>query len=124
MIREIKFTALLLFISLVFFQGCYVKRLSRPQLEGYVFDKISKQAIEGVQVEEVKTNDKGFYRLEARYFREFTWIGMEASPLFLNLYITKDGYKPAEVKSFHHYGSAMSDTTPLWKMDAVYLNRK
>ncbi|WP_159090618.1 hypothetical protein [Aquimarina aquimarini] len=104
-------------------QSCLVSRLSRPKLTGYIYAKDSKQPIEKCKVGESYTDAWGYYELSEKRYREITFIGNEAPPVFVQELIFKKGYVTDTIKAFNRYGGAARKNTH-WKIDTIFLKSK
>ncbi|WP_103863642.1 hypothetical protein [Aquimarina sp. I32.4] len=104
-------------------QSCLVSRLSRPKLTGYIYTKNSNEPIEKCKVGESYTDARGYYELSKKRYREVTFIGYEAPPVFVRELVLKNGYITDTIKAFNKYGGAARKNTH-WKMDTIFLKPK
>ncbi len=111
-----------IFISLIL-QACLISRTARPRITGYVFDAKSKQPINACKVGETLTNTNGFFELEEKRYREFTWIGMEAPPVFILEVVRHAGYTNDTINLFSTFGGGQGKGAH-WEIDTVFLKRK
>lgn len=104
-------------------QACLVSRLARPKITGYVLDAQTHEPISDCKVGEVLTDSVGYYELKEKKYRQFTGIGMEASPLFIWEVIEKEGYINDTIQYQNPFGGGARKGTQ-WQMDTLFLKRK
>ena len=107
----------------ILLQGCLTSRATRPKITGYVYDVETNNPIEHCSVGGSFTDVTGYYELKEKRHWEFTWIGKEAPPVFVQELVEKEGYITDTIKSFDQFGGAAAKGAH-WKMDTVFLKRK
>lgn len=102
-------------LAAFFSSGCNVSRCASPRLTGHVYDASTKLPLTDCEVRHkwssdpdnvTRTGSDGSYELKEQRYRQWTWIGMEAPPMRINLRYSMPGYEAHEVSHFHQYGGS------------------
>ena len=104
-------------------QACLVSRTERPRLTGYVFDAETKSPIINCNIGEAKTNNLGYFELKERRYLEFTWLGMEAPPIYINEIVYHADYLNDTIQLFSNFGGGLKRGAH-WEVDTIFLKRK
>ncbi|KQB42460.1 hypothetical protein RC62_3466 [Flavobacterium aquidurense] len=100
-----------------------VSRCKRPQIVGYIYDSITRKPIENCKVGENITDTNGHFQLKELRYSEFTFIGNEAPPLFVNEAIIKEGYEEKFIELFNQFGGGIRKGA-IHNSDTIFLKRK
>jgi hypothetical protein len=116
-------TATLVLVPLILSQGCLVSRLERPRITGQVLDAETGLPLEGCRVGETTTDAGGYFELEEKRYRQFTWIGMEAPPVIIQEEVSKEGYETYHIDEFLLYGGGQGEGAH-WALEPILLHKK
>lgn len=105
---------------LISLQSCLVSRCLQPKTTGYVYDYNSKKPLVNCMVGGLLTDSTGYYEFEELRYREFTFIGFEAPPIYMMLIFNKEGYISDTIEAKNRYGGAMGKGAH-WEMDTIFL---
>ncbi|WP_433830543.1 hypothetical protein [Flavobacterium anhuiense] len=112
---------LLVFVSF-FLQSCLVNRCKRPQITGYIYDAETKLPIENCKVGETLSQSNGYFSLEEKRYRQFTFFRFEAPNLAVNEAIDKEGYESQNIQFIQPFGGGMKKGA-FHKIDTLYLKK-
>ncbi|MFB9080536.1 hypothetical protein ACFFLS_20595 [Flavobacterium procerum] len=103
-------------------QSCLVSRCERPQIVGYIYDAESKQPIENCTVGETLSENNGYFSLNEKRYRQFTFFGFEAPPVIVNEAIEKEGYESQSIQVMNPFGGGARKGS-LHNADTIYLKK-
>jgi hypothetical protein len=114
----------IMLLTLVAFllQSCLVNRCKRPQITGYIYDAETKQPIEKCNVGETLTQNNGYFSLDEKRYRQFTFFGYEAPMLVINEPVKKEGYESQNIEFMQPHGGGMKKGA-LYNVDTLYLKK-
>ncbi len=110
-----------LFLICIFSSSCLVSRMASPIITGRILD-YAGNPIEQCQVGEFLTDKEGYFRIPEKRYHEFTFIGFEAPPVFVNLIVRKEGYESDTIVMYNPFGGAAQKGT-VWEAYDIYLKR-
>ncbi|MCC9070097.1 carboxypeptidase-like regulatory domain-containing protein [Flavobacterium sp. F-65] len=89
---------------------------------GYIYDESTNTPIANCIVGESTTNELGYFNLKEIRYSEFTFVGYEAPPLFVNEAIYKEGYEKKTIELHNPFGGGIRKGA-LHNMDTIYLKK-
>lgn len=113
---------IILIVSFSSLQSCLVSRCKRPQITGYIYDFESHKPIENCKIGETISSNNGYFILDEKRYREFTFFGFEAPPLSVNEKIEKEGYESQNIQFMNPYGGGARKGS-LHNADTIYLKK-
>lgn len=117
------FRAILSVAVFLVFNSCLVSRAERPFITGYVYDSISGVPLKDCKVGDTYTDSSGYYELDEKRYRQFTFPGMEAPPVLVNESVTMEGYQNDTIIAFSPFGGGIRKGT-IWAIDTIYMVKK
>ncbi|MCP2025072.1 hypothetical protein L1276_000212 [Flavobacterium sp. HSC-32F16] len=114
----------LVFLIVVFcsLQSCLVSRCKRPQITGYIYDFESHKPIENCKVGETISGNNGYFTLDEKRYRQFTFFGFEAPALSVYEKIEKEGYESQSIQFMNPFGGGARRGS-LHNADTIYLKK-
>lgn len=119
--RQLILFAFLILIS-ISLQSCLVSRCERPQIVGYIYDAESKQPISNCKIGETLSENNGYFALNEKRYRQFTFFGFEAPPVLVNELIEKEGYESQSIQLMNRFGGGARKGA-LHNADTIYLKK-
>lgn len=103
-------------------QSCLVNRCKRPQITGYIYDAETKQPIENCTVGETLSKSNGYFSLDEKRYRQFTFFAFEAPTLSVNEVIKKEGYESQSIQFMQPFGGGMKKGA-FHNADTIYIKK-
>ena len=113
---------ILLIAAINTLQSCLASRCKRPQITGYIYDFESHKPIENCNVGETISGNNGYFTLNEKRYRQFTFFGFEAPPLSVNEKIEKEGYESQNIQFMNPFGGGARKGS-LHNADTIYLKK-